>query len=288
MYPPVVVDDPADPRLADYVDLADPDLRRRLEGNHGFFIAESPLVVRRLLESGRSVRSVLVTPGQFDALADVLMDAPSGGALSGLASPGFEARANAPVYVASEAVLHRVVGFRLHRGAVAAADRWPLPDVAGVLAVARRVAVLQRVNDHENLGVLFRSAAALGVDAVLLDAECSDPLYRRCVRVSIGHVLRIPWTRVASIDEVRRAGFTTFALTPAADATPINLVEWPDRAALLFGAEGPGLDDAWLAAADRRVRIPMRPGADSLNVATAAAVAFYAAGTATNPRERRP
>jgi tRNA G18 (ribose-2'-O)-methylase SpoU len=184
-----------------------------------------------------------------------------------------------------------VVGFNLHRGAVAAADRWPLPEVEDVLDGARRVAVIERVNDHENLGILFRSAAALGVDAVLLDPECSDPLYRRCVRVSIGHVLGIPWTRVASIDEVRRAGLTTFAFTPAADAVPIDVVEWPDRAALLFGAEGPGLSDAWLAAADHRVRIPMRPGADSLNVATAAAIAFYAASvgaTSVSPSERRP
>ena len=265
---PVVVDDPADPRLADYVDLADPDLRRRKEASGGFFIAESPLVVRRLVASQRPVRSVLVTPAQHDALADVLGDLP------------------VPVYVAPDAVLQRVVGFRLHRGAVAAADRWPLPHVAQVLHDARRVAVLQRVNDHENLGVLFRSAAALGIDAVLLDPECSDPLYRRCVRVSIGHVLRIPWTRIGSLDELRRAGFTTLALTPSADATPIDGVVWPERAALLFGAEGPGLDQAWLTAADERVRIPMQPGADSLNVATAAAVAFYAA--AISRSERRP
>ncbi|HSP72610.1 MAG TPA: RNA methyltransferase, partial [Gaiellaceae bacterium] len=235
----------------------------------GFFIAESPLVVRRLLGSGRQVRSVLVTPAQLDALSDVL------GAGARSAPPS-----GAPVYVAPEAVLHRVVGFRLHRGAVASAERWPLPATGAVLRDARRVAVLERMNDHENLGVLFRSAAALGVDAVLLDAECADPLYRRCVRVSIGHVLQVPWTRVASLDDVRRAGLTTFALTPAPGATPIHEVEWPERAALLLGAEGPGLSDAWLGAADVRVRIPMRPGADSLNVATAAAIAFYAASAA--------
>jgi tRNA G18 (ribose-2'-O)-methylase SpoU len=278
---PIVVDDPADPRLVDYVDLADPDVRRRVEAERGFFIAESPLVVRRLLTSGRRVRSVLVTPQQYDALSDVLSDVSS--------SPGGEV----PVYVASDAVLRRVVGFNLHRGAVAAADRWILPTVASVLDGARRVAVVERVNDHENLGVLFRSAAALRVDAVLLDSESSDPLYRRCVRVSIGHVLRIPWARVASIDEIRRAGFTTFALTPAGDATPIGEIAWPDRAALLFGAEGPGLSAAWLDGADQRVRIPMEPGADSLNVATAAAIAFYAsaphaAAAEVSPPERRP
>jgi tRNA G18 (ribose-2'-O)-methylase SpoU len=269
---PVVIEDPADARLSDYVDLADPDVRRRVESEAGFFIAESPLVVRRLLESGRRVRSVLVTPAQYDALHDVLGAGPDAPV------------PDAPVYVAADAVLRRVVGFNLHRGAVAAAERWPLPAVADVLRGARRVAVLERVNDHENLGVVFRSAAALGLDAVLLDAECSDPLYRRCVRVSIGHVLHIPWTRVGSVAEVQAAGLSTFALTPAADATPIDAVEWPDRAALLLGAEGPGLSDAWLAAADHRVRIPMRRGADSLNIATAAAIAFYAASL--SPRER--
>jgi tRNA G18 (ribose-2'-O)-methylase SpoU len=258
---PVFVEDPADPRLADYVDLADPDVRRRVESDRGFFIAESPLVVRRLLESGRRIRSVLVTPARLDSLTEAFSRA-------GL---------DAPVYVAPDAVLRRVVGFDLHRGAVAAADRWPMPAIERVLHGARRVAVLERVNDHENLGVLFRSAAALGVDAVLLDAECSDPLYRRCVRVSIGHVLRLPWTRITSVDEVRRSGFTMFALTPSAGATPIDAVDWPERVAMLFGAEGPGLSDAWLDAADHRVRIPMQPGADSLNLATAAAIAFYAA-----------
>jgi len=258
---PAFVEDPADPRLADYVDLADPDVRRRVEAERGFFIAESPLVVRRLLESGRRIRSVLVTPARLGSLTDA-----------------FERAAlDAPVYVAPDAVLRRVVGFDLHRGAVAAADRWPMPAIEGVLHGARRVAVLERVNDHENLGVLFRSAAALGVDAVLLDSECSDPLYRRCVRVSIGHVLRLPWTRIMSVDEVRRAGFTTFALTPSAGATPIDEVEWPERVAMLFGAEGPGLSDVWLDGADHQIRIPMQPGADSLNLATAAAIAFYAA-----------
>jgi tRNA G18 (ribose-2'-O)-methylase SpoU len=266
----LAVDDPADPRLADFVDLSDPDLRRRVESARGFFIAESPLVVRRLVESGRRVRSVLVTPAQHEALADVLADL------------------GAPVYVATDAVLRRVVGFDLHRGAVASADRWELPTAASVLFGARRVAVLERVNDHENLGVLFRSAAALGVDAVLLDPECSDPLYRRCVRVSIGHVLRIPWTRIDSLAAVTRAGLTTFALTPASAAPPIEEVVWPERAALLFGAEGPGLSDSWLAAADRQVRIPMEPGADSLNVATAAAVAFYAAGVGAGRPVSRP
>jgi tRNA G18 (ribose-2'-O)-methylase SpoU len=252
----VTLEDPDDPRLADYVDLADPDLRRRMEADRGFFIAESPFVVRRLLESGRRVRSVLVTPAQREALADVLDEA------------------RVPVYVAADAVLRRVVGFDLHRGAVASAERWPLPPVDAVLAGTRRVAVLERINDHENLGVLFRSAAALGVDAILLDTECADPFYRRCVRVSIGTVCTLPWTRINSLDEV---AVPKVALTPRADAIDIEDVAWPPRCALLFGAEGPGLSDAWLRAADMCIRIPMHEGSDSLNVATAASIAFYAA-----------
>ena len=253
-----MIDDASDPRLSEYVDLTDSVLRRRIEAERDFFIAESPLVIRRLLASGRRVRSVLVTPRRYEEMGDALLAGP-----------------DVPVYVASDEVLRRVVGFHLHRGAVAAADRWPLPDLGTVLRGARRVAVLQKVNDHENLGVTFRSAAALGIDAMILDPECSDPLYRRCVRVSIGHVLTLPWTRLESIDAVAAAGFRLYALTPAPDAATITAVEWSDRAALLFGAEGPGLSDAWLARADERVRIPMRAGADSINVATAASIAFY-------------
>ena len=238
--------------------LSDPQLRRRVEAERGFFIAESPLVVRALIRSGRRVRSVLVTPAQHDAIADSL------------------AVIDAPVYVASPEVLRQVVGFDLHRGAVASGDRWPLPPIASVLAGARRVAVVQKLGDRENLGGIFRSAAAFGVDVVLLDAECADPLYRRCVRVSIGHVLTVPWTRLDALDQLRSAGFTLFALTPAIDAEALSAVVWPQRFALLFGSEGPGLSAEWLAAADSHVRIPMEAAVDSLNVATAAAIAFYA------------
>lgn len=256
--PVIPVRDPGDPRLSDYVGLSDPQLRRRVESERGFFIAESPLVVAALVRSGRPVRSVLVTPAQHEALAATL------------------AAVEAPVYVADPEVLREVVGFDLHRGAVASGDRWPLPGVPSLLERARRVAVVQKLGDHENLGGLFRSAAAFGIDAVLLDDECADPLYRRCVRVSIGHVLTVPWTRLGALDELRAQGFVLLALTPAADAVPLDAVDWPGRAALLLGSEGPGLSAEWLAAADTRVRIPMQPGVDSLNVATAAAIAFYA------------
>lgn len=266
--PVIRVADPADPRLADYVGMSDPQLRRRIEAERGFFIAESPLVVRALMRSERAVRSVLVTPAQHTALADVLdpdlLDRP------------LLDRSDVPVYVAADDVLREVVGFDLHRGAVASGDRWPLPSVESVLEGARRVAVLEKLNDYENLGSVFRNAAAFGVDAVLLDAECADPLYRRCVRVSIGHALTVPWTRLRSLDEVRNRGFSLLALTPSPDAVSLDEVAWPGQYALLLGAEGPGLSPAWLDAADMRVRVPMRESVDSVNVATAAAIAFYA------------
>jgi tRNA G18 (ribose-2'-O)-methylase SpoU len=253
------IDDPGDERIAAYVDLRDPDLRRAREAAAGFFIAESPHVIATVVRSGRKIRSVLVTPKQLAAMDELL------GALM------------VPVYVAEPVVLRRVVGFELHRGAVAAVERWPLPELATVVAPARRLAVLERVNDHENLGVLFRNAAAFGVDGVVLDGACSDPLYRRTVRVSIGHVCTVPWTRYRDVEELTAAGLTTVAMTPASDAIPLHEVAWPERSAILLGAEGGGLSDATLAAADLRVRIPMRPDVDSLNVATAGAVAFYAA-----------
>ena len=264
----IAVDSADDPRIADYVALSDPELRRGLERAHGFFVAEGPLVIRKLLSTNHRVRSVLVTPKQHAALA---------GALAGL---------DAPVYVVEPAVMERTVGFDLHRGAVAAADRYPLPPIERVLAGASRIAILERVNDHENLGALFRNAAAFGFDAVLLCPQCSDPLYRRTVRVSIGHVLTVPWTRAepwpATLDLVGELGFTVLALTPAADARRIESVtppsstqpSGPGRIAILVGAEGPGLSDAALARSATRVRIPMAAGVDSLNVATAAAVAF--------------
>lgn len=249
---PIEVDDPADERVADYVGLTDAALARR---GDGVFLAEGVLVIRRLLESRYPVRSLLLAANRVDALADVLD------------------RVDAPVYVASQAVMDEVVGFPIHRGALAAADRLPLRSVAEVVDHARLVAVLEGINDAENLGSLFRNAAAFGVDAVLLSGDCCDPLYRRSVRVSLGHVLHVPFTTLESLAELD--GFTTMALTPAPDAEVLGDVTPVGRTAVLLGAEGNGLRPATLAAADRRVRIPMAPGVDSLNVATAAALAFH-------------
>jgi tRNA G18 (ribose-2'-O)-methylase SpoU len=199
----------------------------------------------------------------------------------------------APVYVVEPAVMRETVGFDLHRGAVASAERDELPSFGEVVASARCIAVLERVNDHENLGALFRNAAAFGVDAVLLCPQCSDPLYRRAVRVSIGHVLTVPWTRATPwpdvLDELGRLGFTRLALTPARDAAPIEqFAPAPgDRLALLLGAEGPGLTDAAIDRADARVRITMAAGVDSLNVAVAAAIAFHHFSTVPSPPAAR-
>jgi tRNA G18 (ribose-2'-O)-methylase SpoU len=248
--------------LADFVGLTDPELRKRVEHESGFFVAEGPLAVRALLASSYRVRSVLVTPAQHAALADVLTPL------------------EAPVHVVTPEVMRETVGFDLHRGALASADRVPLPALETVLAGASRVAVLEQVHDHENLGALFRNAAAFGFDAVLLCPQCSDPLYRRTVRVSIGHVLHVPWTRAApwpdAVDRLRALGFRRLALTPQLPAIPLDAVEAgaDDRIAVLVGAEGPGLSAAALARADERVRIPMAAGVDSLNVAVAAALAF--------------
>lgn len=251
---PIPVDDPQDERLADYVGLTDGDLVR----SRNAFVAEGVLVIRRLLASRYPVRSVLLADNRVDALADVL--------------DGVEA----PVYVVPRPVMNEVAGFDVHRGALAAADRLPLPRAGDLLGPdARVVAVLEGVNDTENMGALFRNAAAFGIDAVLLSPGCCDPLYRRAVRVSLGHVLHVPFTTLDDPGALHEAGFTTVALTPSPDAEDIAALAPPPRTAVLLGAEGPGLTAATLAAADRRVRIPMAGGVDSLNVATAAAVAFH-------------
>jgi tRNA G18 (ribose-2'-O)-methylase SpoU len=258
--PYVTVTDPADPRLADYGGLRDPAARVAYERAAGVFVVEGLFAIERLLASPYRIRSLLVTPAMRDRLP-----------LDGVA---------AEVYVAERDVLAAVAGFDLHRGALAVATRPPPADPAALLAAARTVLFLERLNDHENAGVLFRVARALGADAVLLDPETCDPLYRRAVRVSLGHVLHVPFARVGSVAEgldlLRRNGFTTYALTPAADAEDVSAAEPAERVALLLGAEGPGLRPTTLAAADRRVRIPMRPDVDSLNVATAAAIALHA------------
>ncbi|GGO14723.1 TrmH family RNA methyltransferase [Micromonospora parathelypteridis] len=259
------ITDPDDDRIADYRALTDVELRTRWEPPHGLFIAEGELVLRRALRAGYPARSYLVDAKRIDQLADL-------------------DTGDAPVYAATQDVLQRATGFHVHRGVLASFHRRSLPTAAEVLAAARRVVILEDVNNHTNLGAVFRGAAALGIDGVLLSPTCADPLYRRSVRVSMGEVFAVPYAKFSrwpdGLEQVREAGFTVLALTPAADALPIQRLSPAQRAraALLFGAEGPGLTGAAQSASDVRVRLPMRRGVDSLNVAAAAAVAFWELG----------
>ena len=263
----VRISDPADPRLGDYAALTDAALRKRYEHQHGVLIAEGPNPVRELLASRYPVRSLLVAEQRLASLDELLAEGDG---------------APAPVYVVPQEVLEEVVRFRLHQGVLACGERLPLPAAGDVVADARRVLVLEGLNDHENLGTLFRTARALATDAVLLGPGCADPLYRRSVRVSMGHVLHVPFARTgpigAALAQFRAAGFTVLALTP--DPSAIDLDEAADlRArplALLLGAEGPGLTPEAVAGADRMVRIPMAGDVDSLNVAAAGAIACHA------------
>jgi tRNA G18 (ribose-2'-O)-methylase SpoU len=255
-----LVTDAEDPRLADYRALTDLALRTRFEEPHGLFIAEGELVLRRALRAGYKPRSVLIDAKRVEQVADL---------------------GEVPVYAATPDVLEQLTGFHVHRGVLASFHRKPLPAARDLLPAATRLAILEDVNNHTNIGSIFRAAAALGIDAVLLSPTCADPLYRRSVRVSMGEVFAVPYAKLepwpGALDAVRAAGFTVLALTPAADALPIQSLSAArrERPALLLGAEGPGLSAGALRAADARVAIPMRNGVDSLNVAAASAVAFW-------------
>ena len=257
------VTDPADPRLADYRELRDVQLRKHLESEHGLFIAEGEKVVRRAVEGGFEPRSFLMAPRWLEGLSDVL------------------ARSDAPCFVVSEQLAEQVTGFHVHRGALASLHRRPLPAVSEVLADAHTVVVLEDIVDHANVGAILRSSAALGVDGVLLSPRCADPLYRRAVKVAMGAAFSLPYARMedwyGSMTTLARAGFTTVALTLGPDAVPLEeALTGLDRVALVLGGEGHGLSPRWQTSADRRAVIPMRQGVDSLNVAAAAAVACYA------------
>jgi len=260
----VEVADPGDPRLADYRDLRDVSLRKHLEAEHGLFLAEGEKVVRRAVEAGFAPRSFLMAPRWLDGLADVL------------------ATTDAPCFVVSEELAEEVTGFHVHRGALASLERRPLPSVDEVLAGARSVLVLEEVVDHTNVGAIFRSGAALGFDAVLLTPRCADPLYRRSIKVAMGAVFALPWTRLPdwydALPSLSSRGFATVALTLAPDAVPVEeAVAGVDRLALVLGSEGHGLSPRWEQTADRRAIISMAAGIDSLNVAAATAVACYVA-----------
>jgi len=274
-----------DERVAAYVNLTEIQLRNRLEPNKGLFIAESPKVIDRALAAGREPISLLVEESWIDGMSgmfDVIEKRWGDGI---------------PVYVASPEQLKRLTGYRLHRGALAAMKRWSLPSVEEVCRGARRVAVMENIVDHTNVGALMRSAAALDVDAVLVTPSCGDPLYRRAARVSMGTVFQVPWTRIGGDDkhywpftgmrELHGLGFTTVAMALEDDS--ISLAELVrrlnntetesdhiDKLALIFGTEGDGLSHHTISRADLTVKIPMSHGVDSLNVAASSAVAFYA------------
>jgi tRNA G18 (ribose-2'-O)-methylase SpoU len=271
-----------DPRLGDYRDLRDVTLRKHLEAQHGLFLAEGEKVVRRAVTAGFAPRSFLMAPRWLEGLADVL------------------ATSDAPCFVVPEDLAEAVTGFHVHRGALASLERLPVPPVADVIREARTVVVLEDMVDHTNVGAVFRSAAALGVDAIVLSPRCADPLYRRAIKVAMGAVFTIPYARMESwydgVPGLSAAGFTTVALTLAEDAVDIEqAVAGLDKVALFLGSEGPGLSPRWSASVDVRATIPMTAGIDSLNVAAAAALACYVAsrravpaGSGVSPRRTSP
>jgi tRNA G18 (ribose-2'-O)-methylase SpoU len=261
----VDVTDPGHPLLADFVALGDPVTRRRVERAGGYFVVEGVLAIERLVALPHwRVRSFALLPKVAERL---------GGRLAAV---------DAPIAVADESVLRDVVGFDIHRGALASVDRVAPRPAIELVGAGSLLLAAEGVNDHENLGALYRNAAAFGVGAVLLDATSADPFYRRSVRVSLGNVLAVPTGHLgplpAGLDDLHERGVTTVALTPAGDRDLRDLDAagcGPGPVAVLVGAEGPGLSAATLAAATHRVRIPMATGVDSLNVATAAALALH-------------
>jgi tRNA G18 (ribose-2'-O)-methylase SpoU len=254
--PPIEISEADDPRVADYGRLKE----RWLNAEGGRFVAESERVVRRLIESALGVHSVLLTAPRLATLADAL-----GGAF--------------PVYLAPQELLDRIAGFHVHRGCLAVGAR---PGAGAIPAGARRLVVLEDLTDVDNLGAIARHAAAFGADALVLSPRCADPFYRKAIRVSLGAVFTLPIVRLArwpdDLRALRADGIELVGAVLEPGATPLARFGPPARAALLFGAEGPGLSLAARALCDHRVTIPMSAGADSLNVATAAAIFLYALG----------
>lgn len=263
--PPVIrVDDPQDPALHDYRDLTDVALRRVLEPREGLYLAESPKVIARAIDAGHRPRSVLLLE-KWRADLEPLLE-------------GFDV----PIYVGSTETLASITGFTMHRGAIASMMRPALLPVSEVIEGAHRVVVIEDIVDHTNVGAIFRAVVGLGADAVLVTPRCADPLYRRSVRVSMGAVLQVPWTRLPDLPEgsriLREGGFTVAALALEPDA--VDLADFaknpPSKVALLVGTEGDGLSRRALRGADITVTIPMLGGIDSLNVAAACSVALWA------------
>ena len=262
------ITDLADPALDDYLRMTDVRLRSRVEVERGLFMAESFEVISRAMDAGMAPRSFLMSEKWLAKFA-----------------PLYERFPEVPVFVGAEPLLEQLTGFHLHRGALAAMQRPVLPAVEELLAATggrSRIAVLENLVDHTNVGACFRSAAAMGVDAVLVTLQCADPLYRRSIRVSMGTVFQVPWTRIenwpASVHDLQEAGYVVAGLTLGEGAITLDdlAAEDHENLALVLGSEGHGLMGSTDRALDRRVTIPMQHGVDSLNVAAASAVAFYA------------
>lgn len=252
--------DPSDPRLDEYRCLNRPRLRDRLEREQNRFIVEGASGIERLIRSDHQVRSFLFSPAKYRRFRSRLDTA------------------GAPIYVADARVIENVSGFNLHRGAVASVTRGVRRSPRDILGSAKRVAALQGVSDAENVGSIFRSAAALGIEALVLDHRSADPYNRRVVRVSMGAVLTMPFSVMdwpELIDGMRESGFETWALTPRRDAQPLDACKPPTKVAIILGSEAAGLDEPTLTMASRRIRIPMTGETDSLNVTHAAAIAFH-------------
>ena len=261
----VHLSDALDPRVSDYVSLTDVQLRKAKEPAEGLYIAESPKVLRRALAAGHRPRSFFLAEKWLPDMADVLAQ--------------FN---DVPAFVGTAAIMEEITGFNLHRGAMAAMHRPEPADLQGLPASARRVAVLEDITDHTNIGAIFRNAAALGVDAVLVSPRCADPLYRRSIRVSMGAVFQVPWARFSQwpggLECLHEAGFITAALALVEESLTIAQLAArnDEKLALILGTEGDGLSAQTLAAAQHAVMIPMHAGVDSLNVGAASAVAFFA------------
>ncbi len=257
----IPVTDLADPRLADFSHQTDVALKKARGTEHGIYLAESALVLSRGLRAGHVPRSVLALGGTAEEAA-------------ALVGP------DVPVFSGPGELLAELTGYELHRGLIGSMNRPALPSVGAVIRDARRIVILENVVDPTNVGAIFRSVAAIGADAVLVTERCSDPFYRRAIRVSMGTVLQVPWTRLPDWDAARAelAGFHVAALALADGAVPLRefAARAPERVALVLGTEGEGLTPEALAAADTVVTIPMAHGIDSLNVAATAAVAMWA------------
>lgn len=264
----IAVDDPDDPRLEFFQGLRDHVLRQERElpdgDMAGVFISEGDIVVGRALAAGYELVCILVDAKRTKPLPGVVPD-------------------SVPIYGAGPEVLIRITGYHLHRGALACFKRRPVLNAPELLTQhdPRTVVVLENIGNPTNMGVILRCAAGLGADAFFCDPTCSDPLYRRSGRVSMGEAYALPYARLdafpGGLDVLREHGFTTLALTPGVDSVALDELSYgPDeRLAILLGAEGPGLSDGVLEVVDQRVRIPMSGTVDSINVGSAAAVAFY-------------